>query len=123
VRRDSVVVTAVSIQFLPLYGVLHDSSSDACRLPGCDELVNGFVPWVSFAVTLLAPWQCIIATSGPFITAAVSVIVVVVFAAVTAKQLNTRGDAAASVITLGFSGIVAVVRHHRVTPCDCFLRD
>ena len=105
----SVTAVVVSIQFEPLYGIRRTSAGEPCLLPGCDELDLGFVPWISYGVTLFAPWLVVLAVAKHTAVLIVGVITVVTFAALTVPDLATAQRSVAVVFTTAISALLAAV--------------
>ncbi len=107
-RRLSAV--AVSVQVSPLYAMIISNDNDKCLQPGCGELSVGYVPWVSYGVTLLAPWTSVVGVGHYLSVAAVAAVTIITFAALTVPDLATTERSVAVVFSTIVSGILAIVR-------------
>ncbi len=120
------ISVAVSVQVAPLYAMIISDDDSKCLQPGCGELMRGYVPWVSFSVTLLAPWASVVGVGHYLSVAAVAAVTIITFASLTVPDLSTTQRSVAVVASTIVSGVLAIVRCALaagwcawVCPCHC----
>jgi hypothetical protein len=105
----SVVTAVVSVQLLPPYGILHNGF---CNLPGCAELNDGVIPWLSVAVTLTGPWIIVSSLCDWKFVFISCIAMIATYIGLTVKWLDSPGERAAVILFLCGNAILATVSSH-----------